>query len=114
NVVVLAWGGTASAQPSSVRHATPVTGGYDAAIVIDAATGRVLIEDNPAVRNPPASMTKLMTFAVVHGSLTAGTLTLQTPVKIEAADARLGGTQVYLDPRETLTVEELLYALMVQ
>ncbi len=113
-VVALAWGGMASAQPSPVRHATPVAGVYAGAIVIDASTGRVLIEDNPDVRNPPASMTKLMTFAVVHDSLTAGTLTLQTPVKIEAADARMGGTQVYLDPRETFTVEELLYALMVQ
>ena len=113
-LLILPWGGFAFAQPASVRHATPVAGVYAGAIVIDAATGRVLVEDNADVRNPPASMTKLMTFAVVHDSLAAGTLTLQTPVKIEAADARMGGTQVYLDPRETFTVEELLYALMVQ
>ena len=113
-LLTLPWGGFAFAQPASVRHTTPVAGVYAGAIVVDAATGRVLVEDNADVRNPPASMTKLMTFAVVHDRLSAGTLTLQTPVKIEAADARMGGTQVYLDPREQFTVEELLYALMVQ
>ena len=113
-LLILPWGGFVFAQPAAVRHATPVAGVYAGAIVTDAATGRVLVEDNADVRNPPASMTKLMTFAVVHDRLAAGALTLQTPVKIEAADARMGGTQVYLDPRETFTVEELLYALMVQ
>lgn len=96
-LLTLPWGGFAFAQPASVRHTTPVAGVYAGAIVVDAATGRVLVEDNADVRNPPASMTKLMTFAVVHDRLSAGTLTLQTPVKIEAADARMGGTQVTLN-----------------
>ena len=105
---------TSAGFAAKVRHATPVEGVYAGAIVIDAATGRVLIEDNPDVSNPPASMTKLMTFAVLHDKLADGTITLQTPVQVEAADARMGGTQVYLDPREKFTVEELIYAMMIQ
>src|SRR5689334_12114753 len=84
-----------------VRHSTPVEGVYTGAITIDAATGAVLFEDNADASNPPASMTKLMTFAVLHDKLAAGALTLQTPVKITVEDSRMGGTQVYLDPRET-------------
>lgn len=97
-----------------VRHSTPVEGVYAGAIVIDAASGAVLFEENADVVNPPASMTKLMTFAVVHDKLVDGTLKLDTPVQITDQDARMGGTQVYLDPREVFPVEELIYAMMIQ
>jgi D-alanyl-D-alanine carboxypeptidase (penicillin-binding protein 5/6) len=89
-------------------------GTYKGAIVTDAATGNVLFESNPDVVTPPASMTKLMTFAVLHDKLTAGTLTLATPVTVSAADSRIGGTQVYLKEKEVFNVEELIYALMIQ
>jgi D-alanyl-D-alanine carboxypeptidase (penicillin-binding protein 5/6) len=59
-------------------------------------------------------MTKLMTFAVLHDRIAAGALTLATPVRITTEDAGKGGTQVYLDPRETFPVEELVYAMMIQ
>ncbi|MFI5336711.1 MAG: serine hydrolase [Opitutales bacterium] len=88
--------------------------GYAGAITIEAESGQVIFEDNADVSNPPASMTKLMTFAVLHDRLQSGALTLQTPVRITAADAKMGGTQVYLDPRETFSVEELIYAMMIQ
>ena len=97
-----------------VRHSTPVEGVYAGAITIDAASGAVLFEENADVINPPASMTKLMTFAVVHDKLTDGSLKLQTPVQVNDQDAKMGGTQVYLDPREVFPVEELLYAMMIQ
>lgn len=93
------------------QSARPVYAGF---IVTEAATGRVLLEENADVSNPPASMAKLMTFAVLHDKLASGTLTLQTPVKITAEDSRMGGTQVFLDPRETFPVEELIYAMMIQ
>ena len=102
-------GGTALAQ----KRANAM-GVFAGAITIEADTGAVLYEENADVANPPASMAKLMTFAVVHDKLRDGTLSVNTPVRITAADARMGGTQVYLDPRETFTVEELIYALMIQ
>ena len=92
----------------------PAATGYKGAIVTDATTGKVLFEDNADLVSPPASMTKLMTFYIVHDKLQSGALTLQTPVAITPEDARIGGTQVYLDPRETFPVEELLYAMMIQ
>ncbi len=76
--------------------------------------GKVLSEDNADVVTPPASMTKMMTFAVVHDKVAAGTLTLQTPVTVTAADAKIGGTQVWLKEGEVFPVEELLYAMMIQ
>jgi D-alanyl-D-alanine carboxypeptidase len=91
-----------------------IPGVFAGGVAVDAGTGAVLVAENAEVVNPPASMTKLMTFAVLHDRLAEGSLTLQTPVRVEPADSRMGGTQVYLDPRETFTVEELIYAMMVQ
>ena len=87
---------------------------YKGAIVMDAATGNVLFERNADVVSPPASMTKLMTFAVLYDKLQSGSLTLATPVRITKEDAKIGGTQVFLDPRETFPVEELIYAMMIE
>jgi len=89
-------------------------GSYKGAIVIDAATGKTLFENNPDVVTPPASMTKLMTFAVLFDKLTDKTITLSTAVTADAADAKMGGTQVFLKEKEVFSVEELLYAMMIQ
>lgn len=104
---------SASAAKSAARPAESAAA-YKGAIVIDAATGKVLFEHHADSVTPPASMTKLMTFAVLADKLASGELTLTTPVQIEREDARMGGTQVFLDPRETFPVEELIYAMMIQ
>ncbi|MEI8089551.1 MAG: D-alanyl-D-alanine carboxypeptidase family protein [Opitutaceae bacterium] len=89
-------------------------GSYKGAIVIDAATGKTLFENNADVVTPPASMTKLMTFAVLYDKLADKTITLGTPVTADASDAKMGGTQVFLKEKEVFSVEELLYAMMIQ
>lgn len=87
---------------------------YLSAIVTDAATGAVLFEDNADARGFPASITKLMTFFVVMERVEAGQVSLETPVTVSAEAARTGGSQVYLKQGEVFTVDELLYALMIQ
>ena len=83
-------------------------------IGIDAMTGQTLVQENADIVTPPASMTKLMTFAVLYDKLQSGAITLSTPIQVTAADSKIGGTQVYLDPSETFTVEEMIYAMMIQ
>jgi D-alanyl-D-alanine carboxypeptidase (penicillin-binding protein 5/6) len=104
----------AATRARPTRPAAAIAGGYKGAIIMDAATGAVLFEDQADLVSAPASMTKLMTFAVLDDLLRAGTITLATPIRITPEDANMGGSQVYLDPRETFSVEELIYAMMVQ
>lgn len=87
---------------------------YVGAIVIDDDSGQVLFEDNADGRGYPASVTKLMTFFVVMDRVHAGQLTLDTPITVSAEASRTGGSQVYLKQGEVFTVDELLYALMIQ
>jgi len=104
------------AKPTRPDDATALSSAtaYKGAIILDAATGNTLFEDRADEVSPPASMTKLMTFAVLQDKLASGAITLATPVRVTPADAAMGGTQVYLDPRETFPVEELVYAMMIQ
>lgn len=91
---------------------------YLGAIVTDAETGQVLFEDNANILNPPASMTKLMTFAVLHDKLISGALTLDALVTVNHDEAKFAmipdSTSVWLKEKETFPVEELIYAMMVQ
>ncbi|HEX3728496.1 MAG TPA: D-alanyl-D-alanine carboxypeptidase family protein [Opitutaceae bacterium] len=91
---------------------------YKGAIVMDAKTGRVLFADNADVITPPASMTKLMTYAVLEDRLRSGALTLSTRIAITAADARVAAqrdsTNVALKAGESFPVEEMIYAMMIQ
>jgi len=91
---------------------------YRGAIVVDAASGRVLFEDRADEVSPPASMTKLMTYAVLDDRIKGGTLGLGTPVTVTNADAKVAmlkdSTSVWLRTGETFSVEELIYAMMIQ
>jgi len=98
--------------------AAPGAVAYKSAIAIDAATGTVLFQENADAVSPPASMTKLMTYATLCDYLQAGKLTLQTRVTVSREAARVGAqrdsTVVWLKQGETFTVDELIYAMMIQ
>jgi len=87
---------------------------YSGAIAIDAATGKVLFEDNADAKAYPASITKLMVLLVILDAVEAYRLTLDEPVTVTAQASKIGGSQVYLKENEVFPVNELLYALIVE
>ncbi len=87
---------------------------YIGAVVIDANNGNVLFEDGADKPGYPASMLKLMDLFLILDRVQQGSIRLEDPVQITKEVSAIGGSQVYLDPRERFTVDELLYALMVQ
>jgi|HubBroStandDraft_1064217.scaffolds.fasta_scaffold35979_2 D-alanyl-D-alanine carboxypeptidase len=102
-----------AANPAAARTAP-----YKGAIATDAATGAVLFEDNADAVSPPASMTKLMTFAVLDDAIRKGSISLTTTVEITHEDAKVAlvrdSTLVWLRQGEKFPVEELIYAMMIQ
>lgn len=112
--IALAALAAATALPALARTAPS----YKGAIATDAATGAVLFEDNADAISPPASMTKLMTYAVLYDEIKKGALALDTPVTVTPEDARVAAlrdsTEVWLRQGETFPVEELVYAMMIQ
>ena len=87
---------------------------YIGAIIIDADTGAVLFEENADTICYPASTLKMMTLLVIEEKIADGSVKLSDQVKVSTKAYKTGGSQVYLDPKETFSVQELLYALMIQ
>jgi D-alanyl-D-alanine carboxypeptidase len=108
----------AAALSLSANVASARAAAYKGAIATDAATGVVLYSDNSDAVSPPASMTKLMTFAVLDDELRKGTIALSTPVTVTAEDAKVAAfkdsTEVWLRQGEIFPVEDLIYAMMIQ
>ena len=83
-------------------------------ICVDASTGAVLSQKLADFPADPASVTKLMTFLLVLEDLRDGRTTLRSRVGVTKEAAATGGSQVWLAVGETFTVEDMLYALMLQ
>lgn len=87
---------------------------YVSALVVEADSGKVLFSDNPEATVYPASVVKLMDLLIILERIAQGQTRLDEMVQITPEAAKIGGSQVYLDPKEQFTIEELLYALVVQ
>jgi D-alanyl-D-alanine carboxypeptidase (penicillin-binding protein 5/6) len=83
-------------------------------ICVDAATGTVLSQAKADFPGHPASVTKLMTTLLVLEDIKANKLSLRSRVTVTKAAADVGGSQVWLAPGESFSVEEMLYALLLK
>ncbi|MFZ7134006.1 MAG: D-alanyl-D-alanine carboxypeptidase family protein [Eubacteriales bacterium] len=83
-------------------------------ILIDSDSGQVLFEKNTHEQLPPASITKIMTMLLVMEEIENGTITLQDQVNVSEFAADMGGSQLYLEPQEKRSVEDLLTAVAVE
>lgn len=79
-----------------------------AAVLIDAASGEVLFAQNANKKLPPASVTKVMTMLLVMEGCEQGKISLKDTVTVSERAASMGGSQMYMEPGEQHTVEELL------
>ncbi|MHB1652231.1 MAG: D-alanyl-D-alanine carboxypeptidase family protein [Desulfitobacteriaceae bacterium] len=83
------------------------------AILMDAATGNILFEKDSHKELPPASVTKLMTLLIAADAIAAGRVKLTDKVTASENACKLGGSQIYLEPGETFSLEEMLLAIAV-
>jgi D-alanyl-D-alanine carboxypeptidase (penicillin-binding protein 5/6) len=107
---------TTKAAPKAARpSAAPIhKNPYLGAIVVDAATGQVLFEDQADARGVPASVLKLMDLLIILEKVDSHQMTLADPVPVSLRASKMGGSQVFLEPKESFSVDEMLYALMIQ
>ena len=103
----------------AVGHVAAQQGGGDlqlhskAAVVIDAASGRVLYEKNAHEPLPPASVTKVMTLILALEAIERGEATWDELVTASARAASMGGTQIWLETGEQMAYGDLLWAIAV-
>ena len=83
------------------------------AVLMEKETGEFLFTFNEHDRLEPASVTKIMTLLLVMEAVDSGALSLDDTVQVTARAASMGGSQVYLEEGETMTVHDLLKAVAV-
>ena len=103
----LAVGGAPVVHGVSLEVAAP------SAVLMEAATGTVLYEKDAHTPLPPASVTKIMTLLLVMEALDAGRIGWDDTVTASEAAAAKGGSQVYLEAGEQMSLQEMLKSVVV-
>lgn len=85
----------------------------ESAILISQDTGEVLYEHNAHEKLRPASVTKVMTILLVMEEIDSGRLSYSDKISCSEKASSMGGSQIWLDTREELTVDEMLKAICV-
>ncbi len=98
---------------SSTDENNPLNLESESAILIEQTTGQVLYSHNVHEQLRPASVTKVMSILLIMESLANGKISLRDQVPCSENAASMGGSQIWLDTRETLTVDEMLKAICV-
>lgn len=83
------------------------------AVLMDAATGQLLYEKNAHEKLPIASITKIMTMDLIMEALDSGRIKLTDVVRVSKDAASLGGSQIWLEEGEEMTVDEMVKAIAV-
>ncbi len=123
-VVTLAWLILTSAGPANARtdarakadaNAAGAVGdrSYRAALLMDAASGAVLFEENAHLKWPPASMTKMMLMLIVAERVRDGAAKWDEPVITSRWASKMGGSQVYLKEGEVFPLGEMMQAVVI-
>lgn len=84
-----------------------------AACLIEQSSGLIIYDYNMHEKLRPASVTKIMSLLLIMEALDAGKIQLTDKIPCTEDAAKMGGSQIWLDVRETLTVEEMLKAICV-
>ena len=84
-----------------------------AACLIEQNSGLIIYDYNMHEKLRPASVTKIMSLLLIMEALDCGKIQLTDKIPCTEDAAKMGGSQIWLDVRETLTVEEMLKAICV-
>jgi len=83
------------------------------AILIESSTGEVLYSKNPHEKLAPASMTKIMSLILIMENIENGNLKWNDIVVVSKNAASMGGSQIFLEANEMMTVEDLVKGICI-
>ena len=113
----LAWAPALALAEPQIQTSTADGGGPEttakSAVIMDAVSGRVLFAKEPDLQLPMASVTKLMTLLLAMEALEQDKVSLTDTVVTSENAWSMGGSQVYLEPGEEMSMEEMLIAVAV-
>ena len=104
---------TEAAQTESTSTEVSLDVSAPSVLLMEASTGTVIYEKNSHDVLHPASITKIMTLILIFDALEKGQISLDDTVTVSDYAASMGGSQVYLEPGETQTVETMIKCISI-
>ena len=101
------------ALPLSVKAVSEESITAPSAILMEASSGKILFEKNAHEQRPCASITKVMTMLLVCEAIDNGKISLDDTVTASAHAASMGGSDIWLEEGETMSVHDLIKATVV-
>lgn len=98
----------ATAQVQKPQQSIDLTPNAQSAVLMDADTGTIILEKNRDAKLPPASITKIMTMLLIMEAIDSGKIKMNDRVTTSEYAASMGGSQIFLEPGEEMTVQDML------
>lgn len=102
-----------TSKANTAKQNLPIEIKAKSAILMDVTTGKVLLEYNADEKLFPASVTKIMTMLLVVEAISDGKIALTDVVVCSENASKKGGSQIWLEPGEEMTVNDLLKATAI-
>lgn len=83
------------------------------AVIMEGSTGTIIYEKDKDMELKPASITKIMTLILIFEAIDSGKISLTDEVTVSEYAASMGGSQVYLEPNETQTVQTMIKCISI-
>lgn len=96
---------------SQAQNATEINA--NSAVLMEADTGKILLEKNLDDKAPLASVTKIMTLLLVMEAINDGRISVSDNIRISDYASSMGGSQVFLEEGEQMSVEELVKCTVI-
>lgn len=106
-------GSLGAAADSAPTEENASSGTARAFLLMEQSTGQVLAEENADEHLAPASLTKLMVLLLIMEEMDAGCLGLEDTLTCSAYAKTMGGSEIWLEEGESMTVDDLLKALII-
>jgi len=107
-----------SLMATATQAALPTPGAPDLSarsyVLLDYATGQVIVERDADRSVPPASITKLMTAYLAFQAIKEGDISLDDKVTVSEKAWRMGGSRMFIEVGSKVTVKQLLQGMIVQ
>ncbi|TDT37840.1 penicillin-binding protein 6 [Halospina denitrificans] len=112
--ILIVFTGSQGVWSSSALIPSPPDLGAGSYILMEARSGRVLVEHNAEKRMEPASLTKMMTAYIADREMEEGRLTMDEEARVSVSAWQTGGSRMFIQEGSTVTVGELMRGIIIQ
>lgn len=113
-IILFTWVSVAAAQSQPSLIPSPPQIAASSYVLMDAASGHIIMQGNSDERLPPASLTKMMTAYIVERELSEDRIAMSDEVPISVHAWRTGGSRMFVKEGSRVTVENLLHGMIIQ